>query len=142
MALESNRIYLVTYYFDGIRSGVANNGSEPVYFEEEFNHELEDYTGVFRLKSLDNTAIMLAEEACQCEERYYTEYLSGRPVPEGSPRVLEKDKVRYTEIMDKLKMLFEIDTIKCIKAKAVFHSQPSEFKRTFTNIKVQWLISE
>jgi hypothetical protein len=96
----------------------------------------------FRLKSLDKNVIPLAEEARQCEERYYAQYLSGEPVPEGPAIVLEEDNVRYTILMDQLKAFFTIDVMKCIKAKAVFHSQPNINKRNLSNINVQWIISE
>jgi hypothetical protein len=47
MSSEIDKVYLVTYFYDGVRSGVASIGDNPIYFEEEFNQELEDYTGVF-----------------------------------------------------------------------------------------------
>jgi len=57
--MATERVYAIWEFYDGIRTGVADFGGQPHYFEQEWSAQQQDYLPTFVLKPI--TPATLAE---------------------------------------------------------------------------------
>jgi hypothetical protein len=102
------RVYTVYQYHDGPRSGIADFGGKPHFFEWIWDNDTDDYGSSCILQSIADEAFQLAIEDWEMWVRWKTAFDEGRVViqsPWEEHPVLPEDEVRYKEIAPFLKML-------------------------------------
>ncbi len=91
------RVYTVNDFYDGPRLGVANLHGKPHIYEAEFSDELDDYTGSFWLREIDQNLLTLGLEDWAIWLRWEKAYKQGSVSIEGHP-ALPDDRARHDEI--------------------------------------------
>src|SRR2546430_8411304 len=60
--MSFERVYTVNDYYDGPRSGIADHGGQPYYYDCEWDEEADDYADIFILTPVDSDTLALALE--------------------------------------------------------------------------------
>lgn len=133
-------IYTVTDYWDGRRKGVAAFQGRPVYYENLFDAQADDYTDIFLLTPISADLLQLAREEFQIFLRWRAAFDRGEESL-GTHPALPKDQHRFEEISPILRNNLRTDPTKAIKASAEFaplespHLPLSEGKA----LQVRWI---
>ena len=112
-------VYTVTDYWDGPRKGVANFRGRPIYYENLFDEQTDDYSEVFMLIPISTDLFQLALEEFQIFLRWRTAFDRGEQHVRTHP-ALPEDRHRFEEISQILQKHLCMDRVKGIKARAEF----------------------
>jgi len=104
------RVYAIHGFHDRPRSGVADHGGQPHFFECEFSEALDDYTEKYLLSPIDAELLALVVEHWAIWIRWREAFHRGE-VTIGKHPALDEDKERNEEltraISDRLKIVPE-----------------------------------
>jgi len=91
------QVYTVNDFYDGPRLGVANLHGKPHIYQAEFSDGLDDYTGSFWLREIDQNLLTLVLEDWAIWLRWNKAYKQGSATIESHP-ALPDDQARHNEI--------------------------------------------
>ena len=133
-----DRILTVHDYYDGPRLGVAElNGVTHIY-EAEFDHNAEEYAGIYFLSPISQDLLALVMEDWEIWLRWEKESKAGRAPPETHP-ALPSDRANHERLKaligDRLKT--DPQTRKRYKA-TFFWSAPGQ-RRSLYGVPVEWV---
>jgi hypothetical protein len=100
--MPTEQVHAVWGYWDGIRSGVADFDGKPVYFEQEWSEETDDYSASFRLKPVSPTVLADVLEQSQIFRTWELRFHNGEVEQDTHPGLLGQS-TRYAELESKLK---------------------------------------
>jgi len=90
-------VHTVRDYYDGPRSGVANFGGSPYFYDCVFDEKIDDYSDVFRLTPIDTETFNLALEDWTIWKKWETAFHLGKTDLSTHP-CLPNDRQRHLEI--------------------------------------------
>lgn len=104
------RLYAIHGFHDRPRSGVADYGGQPHFFECEFSEALDDYTEKYLLSPIDSELLAFVVEHWAIWIRWREAFHRGEVTIEQHP-ALDEDRERYEAIAqaigDRLKIVPE-----------------------------------
>jgi hypothetical protein len=110
-----DRVYTVSGYHDGPRSGVADLRGKPHTYNSQFSDELDEYTELFSLAEIDDDFLSLFLEAWAIWLRWDAAYRQGVATIESHP-ALPDDRIRHAELTflidERLKRISKATVIK------------------------------
>lgn len=133
------RVYMVWDIYDGIRSGIADYGGRPHYFQCCFDNQIGDFSEKYDLKPIDLETLRLAEEQWSIYRAWEFKYHSGAELLENHPGGGCVNE-RYDELEKVLKSRIE-KTSATKKVRASFtpkDHQPTLPKGCLRDMEVDW----
>lgn len=90
------RVFTMTDYYDGPRSGIANFDGRPCWYNSRFD-EARGYSDVYELRVVDDETLRLALEDWEIWTRWEDAFLDGQTTQETHP-ALPADRERHLQI--------------------------------------------
>jgi hypothetical protein len=94
---SSERVFTVTDYWDGPRSGIANYHQKPHHYACIFDEGRDEYSDLYRLTPLRPEAFRAAMEAWKIWNRWDKAFRAGKTDRSTHP-ALPRDAKRYAEL--------------------------------------------
>src|SRR5579864_4499561 len=95
-------VNVVHDYWDGPRTGVADYGGRPHWFENIFDKEKDDYTNLFWLTPLSDNALRLAQQQAEMFLRWRQAFARGE-VDLSTHPALPGDREAYERLAAAIK---------------------------------------
>jgi hypothetical protein len=126
--METERVYAVWDYYDGIRSGIADYLGKPHYFEQDWDTcGWDEYPLTFLLKPITQVILADALEQWEIFCRWEEEFHRGEVSPDSHPHLPGQD-ARYQELEERLQAAIK-EIVPSIRAKGKF-SPATAFAKT------------
>jgi hypothetical protein len=115
------RVFVVTYFYDWPRAGIANFRGTPHAFDCIFDKIEDEYSDVYRLKLIDVPTLRLALEQEEIWRRWQAAYLRGEVALELH-QALPHERERYEQLAAILKPALEVPQDSALQAVGTFRS--------------------
>jgi hypothetical protein len=138
--MTTERVYAVWEYYDGVRSGVADFGGTPHFFEQEWSAERQDYLSTFVLRSISSAALAQVVEQWKIFRTWELSFHRGE-VEQGSHPALPGRNARYAELDAVLKAILEAPGASPKSAIGKFSPTPDKSsipKGAMYELQVEW----
>jgi hypothetical protein len=142
MSSGYEKIYTVFDFYDGIRSGVADFGGVPHYYECAIDAAKQDFADYFLLRPIDEETFRLVMEDWEIWQRWYAASQAGETSVDTHP-ALPEDHPRHIEIQKILADRLVVSGDRDIKAEAEFQRdyeglEPKHATNPFARLQVKW----
>ncbi|MCG8588701.1 MAG: hypothetical protein MJE66_05370 [Proteobacteria bacterium] len=136
------RVFTVTDYYDGPRTGIANYRDRPHLYVCEWDEAEDDYAETFLLSPVSGAHFLLALEDWEIWLRWERAFHEGRATRESHP-ALPDDRARHEELAAILKPALVPDPEPAIRAAAEFRpittTEPGARGPGMVALQVRWL---
>jgi hypothetical protein len=142
MAFE--RVYSVTDYFDGPRSGVAEFFGQPHRYQCKFDEKLDDWSESFLLTPISSDILALELEQWALWRKWELAFHRG-DVPQNSHPGLGGTDARYDELKSIIKDRSAEESPATWRAKGLFRARPSQPETpmgVMRELEVEWTDAE
>jgi len=113
------KVYTITDYYDGIRSGIADFRGVPHYYECPLNDNHQGYADYFLLRPIDEETFNLALEDWDIWGRWFESLQAHETTQETHP-ALPQDRERHNMIKSVLSEQLVVDYDRDLRAQANF----------------------
>ncbi|HLJ29056.1 MAG TPA: hypothetical protein VKY85_20265 [Candidatus Angelobacter sp.] len=96
-------VHVVHEYWDGPRTGIADYGGRPHWFENVFDQEQDDYSEVYWLTPLSDNALRLARQQVELFFRWRQAFGKGE-VDLSTHSVLPEDRATYERLGNAIRL--------------------------------------
>jgi hypothetical protein len=142
MAFE--RVYSVTDYFDGPRSGVADFFGQPHRYQCRFDEKLDDWTESFILTPISSDTLALELEQWEIWRKWEVAFHRG-DVPQSSHPGFGGQNARYDELTRNIKDRSAAESPATWRAKGLFRARPGQPEMplgVLRELEVEWTDAE
>ncbi|MDJ0711064.1 MAG: hypothetical protein QNJ14_11765 [Woeseiaceae bacterium] len=136
----NERVYMVWDYYDGVRSGVADFGGEPHFFQSRFDDVMDEYVDVFDLTPLDCETFENALELWEIYRAWEIRFHSGKEPLNTHPRTAG-DNSRYNKLDSLVQSAIESrkPTAQTVAKFHVLEEQPGLPVGCMKEMEVEWV---
>ncbi len=139
MARPFEKVYTMTDWYDGPRSGVADFDGKPHLYMSEWDDRADDYASTFVLSPISPEVFQLALEDWATWRRWETAFHEGRATLDTHP-ALPEDRARHEQLKPILEERLVIDPARQLRARGEFRAaaDPNWSGMGFRPIEVRW----
>ncbi len=125
---STERVYAVSDFFDGIRSGVADYLGVPHFFEREYSEELQDFLPTFLLTRISTEVLAAVMESHVIFRAWEQRFHRGEVADASHPGIPGNDE-KFSELDSRLKAAISDPSAHTLRATAEFIPSPNQLPR-------------
>jgi hypothetical protein len=140
--MESEKVYAIWDYWDGIRSGFADFRGVPHYFEAVWNEQDEEYSPTFTLRVVNQTTLDLVLEMRRIFRAWELQFYQGQ-TPRSTHPALPGQDARFVELDSQIRKLlesFEVTESSVLGSFEVIEGQEPLPPGMYREVRVMWKI--
>jgi len=131
------RVFTITDFNDGPRSGIADFEGRPHLYECEWNESADSYSSTFRLSPITPEVLALALEDSAIAERWWIAFQEGLTTQETRP-ALPEERPRHDELQRLMDDRLRIDPANSVRVLGEFRSAAIWDGRGLAPVEVRW----
>jgi uncharacterized RDD family membrane protein YckC len=131
------RVFTITDFYDGPRSGIADFEGRPHLYECEWNESSDSYASTFRLSPVSAELLALALEDSAIAKRWWIAFQEGLTTQETRP-ALPEDRPRYVELQRLMGDRLRIDPANAVRVLGEFRTAAVWDGGGLAPVEVRW----